>query len=518
MARNKILFKLFLFLTLFSCEDFLDIKPRNNLSEAEYYKNEQQAIETVTTCYDPLKHPGFINLDYYFLFEAACDRSVHENPIWDLFTFDSRTTQIFDTYTYIYKGVYRVNVALDKIPGIQMNEELKRRLIAEVKFLRALYNFHLTLVFNEPPLVTNPINDLNVQLPNGSRQDFYNQIVKDLSEAIPDLPVSYSAEDIGRATKGAAYAMLGKTHLYFQRWSEARESLLKVKELEDAGIYHLMMPLGNNRLDYVYAFLCNFSPTDFVSPDGNVYDSENNKESVFEIQFHHGGWEKWEGGWQADGKLTTLYFGPEGYRNIIPTAEYVEQFEATPAHPAGFAYDPRRYATFYEAGDTIIFTDGSAPVAWRDGQHTNSAISQGFGWKKHFYPAHRGPDGLQNDPNNIRLIRYADVLLMLCEADYQLNNASTPLALECINKVRSRAGLEPLTTVTPQAIIHERDVEFGFEFSRFFDLVRWSLLPTPWVDIEVLLQNYQKGKNEYLPIPLSEINLMGGKLKQNPNW
>jgi hypothetical protein len=518
MRYNKILLKLFLFLTLFSCEDFLDIKPLNNLSEADYYKTEQQAIETVTTCYDPLKHPGFFNLNFYFLFESFGDRAVHENPTWDLFTFDSRSTYVFDVYTYIYKGVYRVNVALDKIPGIQMNESLKKRLIAEVKFLRALYNFYLTLVFNEPPLITTTITDLNIQLSNGPKQDFYNQIVKDLTEAIPDLPVSYPPEDIGRVTKGAAYAFLGKTHLYFQHWQEAKDNLLKVKELEDAGIYGLMMPKGNTRLDYIYAFLCNFSPTDFVTPGGNAYDSENNKESVFEIQFHEGGWEKWEGGWQADGKLTTLYFGPEGYRNIVPTAEYVAQFEATPSHPAGLAYDPRRYATFYEAGDTIIFTDGSEPVAWKDGQHTNSAISQGYGWKKHFYPAHRGPDGLQNDPNNIRLIRYSDVLLMLCEADYQLNGGSTPLALECINKVRSRAGLDPLTEVTPQAIIHERDVEFGFEFSRFFDLVRWSLLPNPWVNIEVMIPNYQKGKNEYLPIPLSEINLMGGKLKQNPNW
>jgi len=181
-------------------------------------------------------------------------------------------------------------------------------------------------------------------------------------------------------------------------------------------------------------------------------------------------------------------------------------------------YDPRRYVTLFEKGDTIIYLDGSPPVAWDYTKHTNVSIYDGYGWEKYFAPAHKGNNG----PDNIRLMRYSDVLLMLAEADFQVNNgASTQLALDCINEVRERVGLDPISVVTAQAIIHERDVEFGFECLRFHDLVRWSLLSEDnpmWVDIESIIPKYRKGKDEYLPIPMYEINLAGGNLKQNPGW
>ena len=114
----------------------------------------------------------------------------------------------------------------------------------------------------------------------------------------------------------------------------------------------------------------------------------------------------------------------------------------------------------------------------------NSAISEGFGWAKYFNPAHISNNG----PTNLKLMRYADVLLMMAEADFMRNGeVSTPLGVECINKVRRRAGLEEITEVTRAAIMHEREVELGFEWLRFFDLVRWSQLEDPWVDIEAIL-------------------------------
>jgi len=506
----------FLLFFLFACsEKFLDIEPPNNYSEAQYYKTEQHAIETVTSCYDPLKHPGAININFWFLFTTFSDRGIHEQAILNNFAFDSRYSPVMNVYTYLYKGIYRCNVALEKIPPIEMDETLKARLLGEVKFLRAQYNFYLTTIYNQPPLITEVITDLSVKLTNGTREGFFTQIVSDLTDAIAILPDSYPPDQVGRATKGAALGLLGKTYLYFQDFQKAKQYLMQLK---DMGIYKLMKPLGNDSLDFCYAYQCNFSAVDLSSPNA-TYDSENNMESVFEIQFHYGGWEQWEGGWQADGRLTDLYFGPDGYRNLAPTAEFVEQFElAPPTHPAGFKYDPRRYVTFFEDGDTIHYLDGSPSVAWDYTKHTNVSIYQGYGYQKYFDPAHKSNNG----PNNIRLMRYADVLLMLAEAEFQVNGGtSTQLALDCINEVRERAGLDPISVVTAEAIRHERDVEFGFEFLRFHDLVRWSLLPESnvmWVDIENILPKYQKGKNEYLPIPMYEINLSGGNLKQNPGW
>ncbi len=507
------------FLSVFfpSCEKFLEITPPNNLSEAQYYKTQQHAIEATTACYDPLKHPGGFNINFFFVFTTFSDRGIHEQAPMNAMSFNASTNFVLEIYTYMYKGIARCNVALDKIPGIKMDEALKSRLLGEVRFLRALYNFYISTIYGTAPVIDYVIKDLNVKFDNSTPADFLEIIESDLKQAIEILPLSYDDTNLGRATKGAAMALLGKTYLYHQMWTEAKDYLQQVKDLADnQGVYGLIMPQGNDPKDYIYAYQCNFSALDLTSPTGNTYDSENNKESIFEIQFTYGGWEVWEGGWQADGSLTDLYFGPDGYKNSVPTAEYVNAFEKAPAtHPAGIEFDPRRYATIYEPGDTIHYLPetGLKPVPWQNSKNTNIGISQGYGWQKYFDPAFT----TNNGPTNLKIMRYSDVLLMLAEAEYHLNG-STQLGLDCINEVRNRTGLTPVTEVTPEAIIHERDVEFGFEWMRYFDLVRWSLLPEPWVNITDYIPEFQVGKNEVLPLPQYEINLSGGSLHQNSGW
>jgi len=151
-------------------------------------------------------------------------------------------------------------------------------------------------------------------------------------------------------------------------------------------------------------------------------------------------------------------------------------------------------------------------------KHVNLIISQGYQVRKYLYPLHsENENSPYVDPNNWRVIRYADVLLMYAEAEYHAHG-STPVAIATINQVRARAGMPAVSEVTPEIIIHERDVELGLECVRFHDLVRWSLLPSPWVKPADLVSGYVVGKNEYLPIPLAEITKMEGLLKQNPGW
>jgi len=517
---RSILKHIAIFIILFivgSCESYLDITPKDTLSEAQYYQNAQEAIETVTSCYDPLKHPGGFNISFFFMFTSFSDRAVHEAAAVNRFTFDASYNHVLSIYTYLSKGIYRCNLAFEKIPPIDMDEDLKTELLAQVHFLRGLYNFYMTTIYNEPPLIDYLVKDLDVQFENATREEFKRSIITDMKTAAEGLPAEWDAANLGRATKGAALAMMGKTYLYYQQWDSAKHYLQQVKDLADTqGVYGLLMPKGTDSLDYCYAYQANFSAIDLETPGGNTYDSENNLESIFEIQFNYGGWEVWEGGWQADGSLTALYFGPEGYKNLAPTAEYREQFEETTSHPAGLQCDPRRYVMFYEPGDTIYYIDQAVePIPWQEDLHMNGGISEGFGWAKYFNPSHQSNNG----PTNLKIMRYADVLLMLAEADFMANGeTSTDLGLECINAVRNRAGLEPITAVTRKAIMHERDVELGFEWLRFFDLVRWSMLDDPWIDIEETIPYFEKGKNEYLPIPLYEINLSRGTLKQNPGW
>ena len=516
--KNIIKITILLLVMLAGCsEEFLDIEPKDRANEAAFYKTADHAEQAVTAAYDPMKHPTLFNVNFFYMFTSWSDHSRHENRGFEQFNFDASNSYVTFTYAWLAKGVYRANNAIEKIPPIEMDEDLKTRLLGEAHFLRAFYNFYLTFIYYEPPLVTEVLTDIAVNLTNSTREAFMQQIASDLEYAIDVLPEQYDSKNVGRATKGAALALLGKAYLYNQQWDLAKEHLQQVAALEEQGVYSLMMPQGNDSLDYIFAYLSNFSEVDLVSPNA-TYDSENNAESIFEVQFEEGGWEAWEGGWQADGSLTSTYYGPFQFKNLVPTAAFVDQYEEPETHPAGLEYDPRRYATIYEEGDIILMKNGDE-IAWQWFLHTNTAITDEYGYQKYYYPAHpSGPDGYNNDPNNLRIIRYADVLLMLAEADFHLNGeTSTTLALESINKVRSRAGLEPVTEVTREVIMHERAIEMHFEWSRFFDVVRWSLLPNPWTNPEELMPGFEKGQNEYLPIPQREIDLSDGELKQ-PWW
>jgi hypothetical protein len=170
-------------------------------------------------------------------------------------------------------------------------------------------------------------------------------------------------------------------------------------------------------------------------------------------------------------------------------------------------------------GDTIYYVqDKKPPTRWRDRIHTNASITQGYGWGKYFKPTFFDESSnLNNDYNNVS---YSGIpMYFYCWPKRSiLSNGSTTIALDAINAVRARAGLNLLTEVTPQAIIHERDVEFGFEFKRYWDLVRWSKYPTPWVNITEILPAYIPAREGYMPIPIAEINLSRGALRQNPGY
>jgi hypothetical protein len=157
----------------------------------------------------------------------------------------------------------------------------------------------------------------------------------------------------------------------------------------------------------------------------------------------------------------------------------------------------------------------------------NPFPSNGFGLKKYYYPIYIDKDSPKNDPVNRRVIRFADVLLMYAEVTFLLNE-NTADGLQALNRVRARVDMPPVAALTKEAIIHERDVELAFEGVRWFDLIRWSF-DTDWgIDMQQILNRqtgpdgtgsfFVKGKHEFLPIPIREINLSEGKLLQNPGW
>ncbi len=213
-------------------------------------------------------------------------------------------------------------------------------------------------------------------------------------------------------------------------------------------------------------------------------------------------------------------------------------FEDVTGHPAGFTKDPRTYASLFIDGERLHFVEGEAyydkfylsglnnkRVAYSRGLNRPGQPSLGFGPKKYAYPMYNDKAAPNNAPFNHRLIRLADVMLMYAEVMYLLGDDGS--GLNALNAVRARVDMPAVDALTTEAIIHERDVELAFEGFRYMDLVRWSLDPQwgiNWDEIEWGINEansvnpFVVGKNEFLPIPLTEINVNRGMQEQNPGW
>ncbi len=523
----------FVLLLAFSAcsEDFLDIEQKSAIAESNAFNSEEEAIAAITSCYDGIKGAGLYGVDLQFLYYAMSDHSIHENAVYERMTFDASDGRVQAMWTYIYRGIAACNKILLELPGIKMDENLKDRLRGEALFLRGLYNFYATIIFKEPPLVLEDVlNDPpETQYANSPREEFYNVIPADLLEAASLLPVTYGPDDLGRATRGAALAQLGKFYLYQQKWDSAYYYL---GEVIDLGVYSLSMPRGNDSSDYIKAYLCNFTALNLATFAGNTYIAENNQESVLEVQNNNDQtyWNRYIPGYGCNGSVYSTYFGITGWRNVVPTADFAEQFETTTTHPTGMNRDPRFYASIYLDGDSLEYfkapTDAD-PVYYDWKVHSNANYWEGYGLKKYCFPVYNYESAPYVDPNNWRIIRYADVLMMYAEAALQLDNQNE--ADQYFNMIRERAGMPAKTNITKDDIIVERSIEFCFECLRVFDLIRWSgaydIDPSDdvpgeddWANPSDYIQDFISGRHEFMPIPRAEIDINGGKLEQNPGW
>jgi hypothetical protein len=318
---------------------------------------------------------------------------------------------------------------IDRSQGIEMNEELKARYVAEAQFLRALMYFNLVRVFGDVPLVVKEIEkaEEGYQYGRNPAAEVYAQIIADLTEAEAVLPVTYAAADAGRATRGAAKALLGKVYLTLGRHADAAG---KLKEVIDLGVYDLLPS---------YAEV--FAP-------GN----KNHKESVFAVQYKKG---QPRGGQPDAQRLCPRKFGQrrDPVRRRRP--------EPAPQRPAG-RLRAQRPAEGLSRRPPRTKTPGAKPCCTT------------YVKKYSDVPAVK----YDND-NNFPVIRYADVLLMYAEALNEDGYAPDGEAFTALNRVRGRVGLPaktaadlPTQAAFRDAVLRERRVELAFEGHRWFDLVR----------------------------------------------
>ncbi|MCF8225980.1 MAG: RagB/SusD family nutrient uptake outer membrane protein [Bacteroidales bacterium] len=537
-------------------DEFMDVTNPNVLALSSFYKTPQDAEFAVNVCYTPQMHRGLYALNWWVLFNTFSDRILFETTGLDRIGINTGDGFVRNTFLDIYRMLWRsshviYNIEVNQdVMGIDDETVIKHK--AQLKALQGFSYFLLVSVFNKPYFYDeNSLpEDPEMIYGNSDQIEFWEGCQSSLEYAIQYLPETYEPANYGRVTKGMAQSLLGKALLYkyyhfYMRFeqtmtAEAEADLEYAKQLFYdviySGNYELSQPLDmSSQLDVVNAYQCNFSYIDLPSSDPEImYDSENNRESVWEIQYSDERLDNvWLGGWLSTSNLLAQYFSGHvnSYKNHEGHPDLYYLFEDATGHPAGFEKDPRVYGTMYMDGDHLDFRDNEYNVPYATGTHNKRiAESRGlnrpgqpsasFGLKKYHYPTYVENIAPQGCPNNVRYIRLSDVMLMYAEVCMLLGDHSEGI-IE-LNKVRARVGMPPKAApITPQMIMNERDFELAFEGHRFLDLIRWSFDPQfaiDWLDIFDGDPIFKVGKNEYLPIPQFEIDVNEGGLEQNPGW
>lgn len=486
-----ILTTIVLALITFSCsEDFLNKAPLDTINTSNFYQTEADAIAAVNGAYQPLQWPKLYNLRMWTSDIMAGNSIVGAgggDDGWETidmanFVTTADNTGVIDLYRGPAPGILRCNVVLQKVPEMDINEDIKNRTLGEAHFLRGLYYFILVRYFGDVPLILEP------QAPGDDMRPFrtdktlvYQQIIEDLEQAKILLPEksSYSARDLGRATKGAATGLLAKVYLTLGKWEE-------------------VVSLSNEVSALGYTLNANY---------GDNFDvhKKNSQESLFEVQFVSDAGEDFNSNENQCSWLST-FTGPRNSDMVAggwgwnqPLQEFVDAYEVG---------DKRK--------DVTILYDGCPKFDTMD--YDPAYSTTGYNLRKFLVPKSVSAT-YNNSPLNFPVLRYADVLLMKAEALNNLNRTSEAEAP--LNEVRTRAGLTAIRGLTQnefkEVVLHERRMELAFEGQRWFDMIRidngqWGL-----DFLHSIGKVNATEKHLLFPIPLKEIE-SNPNLEQNAGY
>ncbi|MFT2008330.1 RagB/SusD family nutrient uptake outer membrane protein [Pontibacter sp. 13R65] len=400
-----------------------------------------------------------------------------------------------DMWKGYFNLVSRTNIAIDQIlnnEAITATPEVKVQSEAEARFMRAYAYFMLVRTYGRVPLITEVFDDPAAQsnVPQSNPAEIYAQIENDLQFAAANLPVSWDPLFIGRATSGAANGLLAKVYLTQRKWSQA------------LGAANMVIMSGQYDLS---------TPYDRIFRE----EGENSRESVFEVQATAS---------RTFPEVNGVQYAPiQGIRGA--GVWNLGWGWNTPSEALAAAYepgDPRRARTILFTSTTTEANEGLTIY----GEKTPLGLpNPRYNHKVYTNPARRTATGSQGGWwMNVRILRYADVVLMYAEAANELGQ--TQEALDKLEMVRARARngnaaiLPPVTTTDQaelrEAIRHERRVELGMEHDRFFDLVRWGIAREALHAVGKT--NFNENRDVLLPIPQNQIDISRGVLTQNPGY
>jgi tetratricopeptide (TPR) repeat protein len=473
-------------LSVAACEDeFIGRDPVYSIDSENYFNNESDYSNALIAAYDLLQ-PTYLNV---MLGEIASDNTLaggeSASDVIGIQQVDDMShtpvnEQLDAIWDWMFAGVNRASFMLEFADRTDFDG--KAQMLAEARFLRAYYNFELVKWFGPIPVKeTRFVLGDETTIPRSPVDEVYDFIEADLNAAVADL--AETAPQVGRVTRGAARALLGKVHLYQEAYQEAATALEAV------------INSGNYSLEEDY---------------GEIFEvaGENGPGSVFEVQYT-----------DAEGAGFGCLQCSEG--NIAVGFNGIRNY-AGPVFDGGFSFNvPVR-----EAYDAFEPGDARREVAildiedWAD--RTGASFGTGYehtGYYNRKYIARKGDSNIgdQNltNPNNYRAIRYADVLLMAAEALNALGQDDR--AREYLNRVRRRAFGDEDHDIAASGdalrdfILAERRLELVGEGHRFFDLVRTGRAAAA-------IDGFVEGKHEVFPVPFEEIQFSNGNWQQNPNY
>lgn len=496
-------------LTQAACSDLFDQEPQGQWTEKD---NRSGSFETAamelygllkgynpTTGLPPLAIHNWRCEDIEKGSEPG-DNGPHA-AMYDNFDYSSSNGLLAPYWSGNYSIIHKCNNLIDtlRLYGEAGNELSVGDSInlGEAHFFRAYCYFNLVRAFGEIPLIDFKLNDaMDANVPKTTVAKIYELIDGDLRLASRVMPMAWETQFTGRATKGSVNALHARTYMMRNDWPNM---YAKAMEVISSGMYNLDTPY-----DQIFR-----------------ESGENSSESVFELQCMA------TSSRPADGKIGSQFCQVQGVRGAgdwnfgwgfnTPTENLANAFEPG---------DPRKDETllyFYKSGEDPASIPANKP--WGEKPMAGANVMNKYYNKKVYTdPNIRRQIGhLQGFWFNIRIIRYADVVLMAAEAANEMGRGAE--ARDLLEKVRARArgtnsAILPKRDTTDQGelrayIKHERRVELGCEWDRFYDLVRWGDARTV---LHAAGKTSYQDKHRYLPLPQTEVDKSNGVLIQNPDY
>ncbi|HBN62273.1 MULTISPECIES: RagB/SusD family nutrient uptake outer membrane protein [Duncaniella] len=564
--------------SLSACES-LDFTPADQMSGQTFWKTEEHARQAAVGMYAAMKAPWCFGME--FTFDMCSDIADGTSPWADISrgsSFASNSSGVQNHWQYLYELVHRANTVIRNVATMPISQETIDRVTGEAKFLRAMAYFRMLNCWGGVPYYDEScdINNefANLDSPRSSADEIRGHILDDLNDAIEKLPVRWDDADLGRATKGAAYALRGKVYLYNRQWDEAASDFEEI-------VY-------NRTNDYGYAL------HDSYDNLFRLYNGAHSNEMIFSIQSIDGN----TSGYALD---IVSYFGNKSTMRliagnaIVPSTTLADMYENTDGSPfdwddvfLGFnagdetfrrkclsvaidqsstvvtstldcdttkvmdAYrlrDPRLCLNIITPYSHYLGTDAASspmdkqfvladPTKGGAPMEAMAFIRNSEGWNSYFWRKWIPTGNLDGywgeynrTPYEFPLIRLGDVILMLAEAYNE--KGETDKAVTEVNKIRARVGMPGLNSGATwlavgskeemaERIMRERAFELAGEGQRYWDLRRWGKLKESVKNATDIYGNlmytrsYQE-RHELWPIPLVELD-RNKNLTQNTGW